>query len=248
MKQWNAEKYQKSFSFVYQYGDDVLSLLDITPGMRILDIGCGNGILTNKIAETGAVVTGIDSSHEMIALAKENHPSLTFLHMDAINIPFADEFDAVFSNAVFHWISDQQRLASKISQCLKKGGYLVCEFGGAGCAQAVHEALHTAFEKHGLTYRHAFYFPTIGTHVPLLEESGLLVTYASLFARPTKLNAGDTVADWINMFITQPFTELSASVKNSILSDAENILASVLYRDNAWFIDYMRIRIKAVKQ
>lgn len=248
MKKWDAEGYQESFSFVYQYGDDVLSWLDISPGMRVLDIGCGNGILTAKMAEKGALVTGIDSSLEMFALAKQAHASLTFIHMDATQMHFDDEFDAVFSNAVFHWISDQHRLISGISRSLKKGGHLVCEFGGEGCALEVHKALQSAFEKHGLVYRHAFYFPTIGMYAPLLEEHGLKVTQASLFPRPTKLTAGDTVTDWINMFITQPFAGVSESVKKDILTQAEKTLMPVLYQDNAWFIDYVRIRIKAVKQ
>lgn len=247
IKLWDAEAYQKNFGFVSGYGDDLLKLLEPKPGMTILDIGCGNGILTHRISQKGADVTGIDSSEEMLRLAESNYPALKFYRINALELPYAEEFDAVFSNAVFHWIDKQDKLIYGISSALKKGGHLVCEFGGAGCAETVHAALRTAFERRGLAYAFPFYFPTIGEYAPLLESQGLRVEYAALFSRPTELKEGDSVTDWINMFVTEAFEEISAEIKQEILTETEEALRQVLYHKGRWIIDYVRIRIKAVK-
>jgi len=68
---WNSDLYQSSHSFVWQYGRDMLVLLNAKPGERILDVGCGTGQLTAEIAQFGAEVVGIDSSPDMIRTARE---------------------------------------------------------------------------------------------------------------------------------------------------------------------------------
>lgn len=55
---WDAEKYKKDFSFVPQYGEAVMDLLDAAPGFRVVDLGCGNGALTEQLAACGYDVTG----------------------------------------------------------------------------------------------------------------------------------------------------------------------------------------------
>lgn len=70
-KKWDAQGYESEFKFVHKYGEDVLDLLDVKEGQHILDIGCGNAVLTKKIHDMGAIVTAIDSSKEMLDLAKK---------------------------------------------------------------------------------------------------------------------------------------------------------------------------------
>src|ERR1700740_1886109 len=96
---WNSELYQSSHSFVWQYGRDLLVLLNAKPGERILDVGCGTGQLTAEIARFGAEVVGIDASPEMIATARETFPHVRFEVADAANLTYAEEFDVVISNA-----------------------------------------------------------------------------------------------------------------------------------------------------
>ncbi len=127
---WNSELYQSSHAYVWNYGRDLLGLLEAKTGERILDIGCGTGQLTAEVARGGAQTLGIDSSREMIATARENFPHLHFEVADATALSFENEFDAVMSNAALHWIRDQRSAIASIARALKPGGRFVFEMGG----------------------------------------------------------------------------------------------------------------------
>ena len=244
---WNAQGYTKDFQFVHQYGEDVVNLLKIEKGMKILDLGCGNGALTKKMADIGADVIGMDASKDMLEVAKSNYPELTFIHDDAVGFTLNEPVDAVFSNAVFHWIDNQDELLESISNALKMNGHLVCEFGGYGCTETIHSALQKAFEKNGLSYKRTFYFPTIGEYTPILERHGLKVVYAILFDRKTVLTGEDGMKNWIEMFVTQPFQNLDKTLADKIITEAVQNLKPILYEDGIWYADYVRIRLKAQK-
>src|SRR5471030_3268425 len=126
---WNAELYDDKHAFVFQYGESVLELLDVKPGERILDLGCGTGHLTKKIQEEGAEVVGIDASPEMIAQAKENYPELDFIVANGADFSFDEPFDAVFTNATLHWIHDADCVIKSVDKGLKPDGRFVGEFG-----------------------------------------------------------------------------------------------------------------------
>ena len=105
-QKWQAEEYTKSFSFVYQYGEDVLSLIDLPKGSFCLDLGCGNGALTRRLQEQGYRVLGLDASGEMVSKAAADYPDLTFRQADARTFLLEEAADCIFSNAVFHWIDE----------------------------------------------------------------------------------------------------------------------------------------------
>lgn len=246
---WNAEKYTEDFQFVHKYGEDVLSLLNIKKGDRVVDLGCGNGKLSVKLKEMGADVLGIDGSEEMLAIARDNYNDINFQHADAVDFQLDKKADAIFSNAVFHWIDEynQPKLLNNISRNLKKSGQLVCEFGGKGCAETIHSELEKIFSSKGLIYRRTFYFPTIGEYAPIIEKFGMQVRYAILFDRPTKLQGENGLADWINMFDTAPFEGIAENLKKEIIEEAVENLKEKLYINGEWYADYVRIRFKVVK-
>ena len=244
---WNADNYKNSFSFVPSYGEDLINLLTVKENSFVVDLGCGNGTLTKKLYDKGYNVIGIDASKDMLKLAKEEYKNINFINADALEFKLEEKADAIFSNVVFHWIDkeNQEKLISNIASNLKLNGELVCEFGGYGCAEAVHRALENSFNKRGIKYPRVFYFPTIGEYSPMLEKYGLKVEYAILFDRPTKQN-GDVV-DWINMFVTKPFENIDDSLRKEIQNEVRENLKDTLYIDNNWYIDYVRIRIRARK-
>ena len=245
---WNTDEYAQSFSFVYEYGKGVLDLVDEGTGAAV-DLGCGTGALSGGLARKGYDVIGVDASTEMLEKAMKEHPDITFMQADALTFSLEEKARVIFSNAVFHWIDkeEQDALARNISEQLLPGGVLVTEFGGKGCAESVHSALEECFTRRGLTYPRTFYFPTIGEYAAVLERNGFMLRYAILFDRPTVQQSAHGVKDWIRMFVKKPFENMEPSVREEILEEVEQKLKSQLYRDGKWYVDYVRIRVKAVK-
>lgn len=252
IKQWDASAYDSKHGFVWQMGTGVLELLSPRPGERILDLGCGTGHLTRKIAEAGAEVVGIDNSEAMIEQARKNFPELRFEIADGTDFRFDEPFDAVFSNAAIHWMRDPAAVARRTYRALKGGGRFAAEFGGKGNLKATKMALHSAAHDAGYTvseevaYR---YYPSIGEYATLLESEGFRVTYASHFDRPTKLEGGeDGLKNWLATFADNVLDALPADKRAEVIADTENRLRAQSYRDGTWFADYRRIRVVAVKE
>ena len=249
---WNSALYEGSHAFVWQYGESLLELLVPKAGERILDLGCGTGQLTEKIAQSGAFVHGIDSSLSMISTARSNYPQLDFAVADARNFQVNEPLDAVFSNAVLHWIKEPDAVINCVAKALKPGGRFVAEFGGKGNVGAIVRALLSVLSEIGCEEPQAlnpWYFPSIGEYAGLLEKQGFDVGYAVLFDRPTPLEGGSaSMANWIKMFAGGFLSGLSNDVRSHVIRTVEEHLRSVLYRDGNWNADYRRIRIVAVKK
>ncbi len=245
--QWNAGDYRKNFSFVPSYGASVIELLTKPAGSFVVDLGCGSGVLTEKLAQKGYEVLGIDDSDAMLSLARQEYPALTFRKGNAVRFTLERKADAIFSNAVLHWIDaeDQQPMLDNLFEQIVPGGELVCEMGGYGCAERVHSTLEQCFAGRGLVYRRTFYFPTIGQYAPMLERAGFQVNYAILFDRPTVQNGADGLADWIRMFNMEPFRGIDASTQDAIIREAAERLRDKLWQDGHWIVDYVRLRFRA---
>ena len=249
--QWNAKLYDSKHSFVAQFGTDVVELLSPQRGEYILDLGCGTGHLTHKIATSGAEVVGIDSASTMIEQACKNYPRMDFEVADGNNLHFTEQFDAVFSNAVLHWIKEPEKVIAGVWRSLKPGGRFVAEFGGKGNVKAIVAAICSAIQSAGYPVTeelNPWYFPSIGEYGTLLEKQGLQLTFATLFDRPTPLEDGEKgMQNWIKMFANSFFQEISADKQTSILADIEEQLRPTFYQNNTWKADYRRIRVVAIK-
>ena len=250
-KQWDPGLYDSKNSFVWKYGEELIQLLAPQPGERILDLGCGTGHLTNLIAETGAEVIGIDNSPKMLEQARRGYPALRFELADGQNFNFAEAFDAVFSNAAIHWMNDQRAVTQCIWQALKPGGRFVAEFGGKGNIRALHNAVYRALEAAGYPTgedQNFRYYPTIGEYATLLESEGFVVRNAIHFERPTRLEGGaEGLRNWLMVFTDNLLKQVPRERLDSVLARVEDILRSELFRDDAWYADYRRIRVAAVK-
>ncbi len=249
---WNAELYDSKCDFVFQYGESVLELLDVKPGERILDLGCGTGHLTNKIREHGADVTGIDASKEMIAKAKEGFPGIDFMVADAADFHFDEPFDAVFSNAVLHWVHKADEAIKCVYNSLTPGGRFVAEMGGKGNNAHIMAALRKTLEKYGhadLAKRKMWYFPSLGEYATRLENAGFRVTFAVHFDRATLLKDGrDGLGKWLDMFCDAYFEGIAPKEKEQIISEISEILEPKYNKEGDWYIDYVRLRFVAVKE
>lgn len=246
--QWDAEKYNRDFSFVHEYGS---SLLDFIEGekLSVLDLGCGGGALTKALADRGHDAEGLDASPDLLRTARASFPHLRFRLGDAASFQTDRPYGAVFSNAVLHWIEAEKQpsVIACVFHALKPGGQFVFEMGGHGNNALIHAALRTEFEKHGLPYAMPFYFPTAGTYASLLEQGGFTVRAVALIDRPTPLKGEDGLYEWIRMFIKTPFNGLDPALSEEIIRPAVQNLKSALYRGGIWYADYVRLRCKAVR-
>jgi len=241
---WNPAQYGKNARFVSDLGMPVVELLSPQPGERILDLGCGDGALTVKLVELGCNVVGVDSSTEMVAVAKSR--GLDAHVMDGQSVRFNHEFDAVFSNAALHWMKNPERVIAAVWRALKPGGRFVGEFGGNGNVATIVTALELALSSRGKVVATPWFFPSLGQYRALLEASCFEVEAIEIFPRPTLL-PGD-LGGWLDTF-AQPYTNsLPVAERLGFISEVVDALRPVLCdTDGNWRADYVRLRFAATK-
>jgi trans-aconitate methyltransferase len=243
---WDARLYDDKLSFVTSYGESLIDLLAPQAGERILDVGCGTGHLTQQIAQTGAQVVGIDASPNMIEAAKQAYPELDFRVADASNFTFDEPFDAIFSNAALHWVTNAEGAAQSMAHALLPAGRLVLEMGGKGnvrkLLQGLFDALKT-FDCHDA--HHKWFFPSIAEYGSLLERHGFEVACAWLFDRSTKLDGDDGLRAWFIAFGEGIHADVTAACYSEAIDRAADILRPTMYREGAWWADYRRLRMVA---
>lgn len=246
---WNPELYESRHAFVWQFGEQLIELLDPKPGEKILDLGCGPGQLTQKIAERGAEVMGLDASPEMIGQARQNYPHLRFVLEDAAAMRFDSEFDAVFSNAALHWMLDATAVAEKIARALRPKGRLVAELGGKGNIAQIEGAIQTVASRYYSSPLPAprTHYPSVAEYASVLEGCRLEVQIAQLFDRPTPLEGVQGMENWIRQFKWYYFEPLPAPQSGRALRETLELLKAPLFREGKWFADYRRLRLVAVK-
>jgi trans-aconitate methyltransferase len=244
---WDSSLYDDRHSYVWRSGESLVELLHPAPGERILDLGCGTGHLTAKIAESGADVTGLDSSVSMIAQARQNFPRLRFVLSDARDFHFDEPFDAIFSNAALHWIHDAEQVLSCVAQALKPGGRFVLEMGGKRNVERIQKAIEDVLTEAGRAPNCPWFFPSIGEYTTLLEKCGFEVRLAQTFDRWSKLEHPERgLREWIEMFASAYFSEVPDTRREPLVLAIEDRLRPDLYRDGFWWADYRRLRVEAV--
>ena len=181
-----------------ELGEAALDLLDPKPGERILDIGCGDGALTHKIAERGADVVGVDNSPELVAAARAI--GLDVWEMSATDMTFDAEFDAAFSNAALHWIIDKDRVAGAAYRALKPGARYAGEMGGDGNLARLRETLDAELVARGYPppLESSNWYPSVEDFAAVYEAAGFSELDARLIERPTPMPNG--IGQWVTTF------------------------------------------------
>ncbi len=249
---WDAELYSGKHSFVYEHGESLIAFLDPKKDERILDLGCGSGQLTNAIQNLCEYVVGIDSSFEMIQTAKSNFPFVNFQLGDATDFHFEQKFNAIFSNAALHWVTNYQEAIERMYENLSYGGRIVLEFGGKGNVEFILKQVQKSLEDRGYKEQsklNLWYFPSISEYTMELESKGFEVTFAHLYDRPTELaDEGSGIIDWLDMFGSSFFKGVKEVDVESIKNEVQANLMPHLFKNGKWYADYRRIRILAYKQ
>lgn len=243
---WDANLYAAHASFVPALGAPVLDLLAPQAGEHILDLGCGDGVLTQKLVATGATVVGVDADKAMVAAALEK--GLDARIGDARRLAFAQEFDAVFTNAALHWVGAPAQVTAGVARGLKPGGRYVGEFGGHGNIAAIRVALRAVLKAHNYRVEpdETSYYPTAEAFRAVLEAGGFVVESCAIIPRPTPLPSG--MSAWLNTF-RGGFIDSAGVPPNKraqIIEDVRALLRPVLADpEGNWVADYVRIRFSA---
>jgi SAM-dependent methyltransferase len=241
---WDPERYAQNARFVADLGQPVLELLDPRPGERVLDLGCGDGALTEKLVAAGCSVVGVDGSPAQIEAARKR--GLDAHVMDGQALDFDCEFDAVFSNAALHWMRRPDDVIAGVRRALRSSGRFVGELGGHGCVARIVAALYTALERRGLdgARLNPWYFPTTEDYGARLEAGGFEVSSIALIPRPTPL-PGD-VTGWLETFAESFTAALPEAHRSAFLGDVRELLRPALCDATGhWSADYVRLRFAA---
>lgn len=245
---WDAKAYAEAASFVPAEGRPLLEALEIAPGMRVLDLGCGDGVLTAELAATGARVVGVDASPEMVAAAQAL--GLDARVADAAALPDAaelgGEFDAVLTNAVLHWVPDTAGVLAGVARLLRPGGLFVGEFGGLGNVATIGVAADAVLMDRGFATapRNPWFFPGPQRWRSLLADGGFDVLDVAHLGRPTPLPRG--LIGWLEVFgdvLLQAVPDAErAGVREEVVQRCRPWLCD---GDDTWIADYVRMRFRA---
>lgn len=246
MQVWDTQAYEKNGAFVHGLADGALEWLAARPGEGILDLGCGDGHLTKRIAETGASVIGVDASPEMVAAARSRGIAAEVGNAEAL--PCADQsFDAVFSNAALHWIRNQDAMMAEVRRVLKPGGRFVAEMGGHGNVATIRVGLKAVLTSHGFGELEdgVNYFPTPDEYGRRLARHGFHVERIVLIPRSTPLPESG-MQGWLRTFRRGVLDSLPESLRDNVVGQTEALLASALRDEEGnWTADYVRLRFVA---
>lgn len=249
--QWDATLYDQQHGFVSEFGASLIDILEPVSGEKMLDVGCGTGDLTQQIFLRGVDITGLDSSEEMITKARDKFPEIDFVCKPAGEIDEKEYFDAVFSNAVLHWIKNQDIVLKNVYNCLVKGGRFVAELGAKGNVEKIINTSREVLKKYGYAIQAAtnnWYFPSAGEYATKMEELGFNIRFMEIYDRPTLLNdAKDGIVTWLQMFGEGFFKGVDELERSEILQEIQENLRSEIFQNGNWYADYKRLRFLAVK-
>lgn len=242
---WSAKRYAQHGRFVADLAGDVVALLDLQQGERLLDLGCGDGALTVELSKI-ADVTGVDASPDMIQAAKAMGVDARVMNGQALT--FDSEFDAVFSNAALHWMPDADAVISGVWNALKPGGRFVAECGGFANIAAIRTAVRAAYKIiiGKAMPDDAKLFPSSAWYKERLSAAGFTVNEIAIHNRQTHLKSG--VVAWYETFGGRFFQGLNQEDTARVVKEAEALLKPELVDEYGnWFADYQRLRFHAVK-
>jgi trans-aconitate methyltransferase len=243
-QRWDPSAYSEHARFVSDLGAPAVDLLAPKPGERILDLGCGDGALTESIAAAGASVVGVDSSEEMVAGARRR--GLDARLADARKLEFEDEFDAVFSNAALHWMREPDAVIAGVHRALRPGGRFVAEMGGHGCVAAITLGLVAVLSRRGIDAMklRPWYFPTAAEYGAKLRSAGFVLDEIVLFPRGTILPGA--LEDWLDTFARPFVADVPREEHRAVFSEVARMLAPMLRDEQGvWTADYVRLRFAA---
>ncbi|AQX54491.1 methyltransferase domain-containing protein [Priestia flexa] len=237
-------------SFISSFGGNVMNMLSPQVGENILEIGSGNGYMANQLSSLGVNITGIDSSENMIEQSQHHYPHVHFMRVNALDLDYEDQFDAVFSQNTLHLIHPPTVVIKNIYRALRLQGRFVTEFNGQNHLYPVfNEVLRqlVVFNIISSNFSLPFYFPSIGEYTSLLEQHGFDVQSAIHFIQPLVLQHEDGLRNWLDTHASSLFNNITPETKQIIFNRVEDKLQKTFFKQDEWCLPAAYIRVQAVK-
>ncbi len=251
---WSAADYARNAGFVPALGAAALALLDPRPGEFVIDIGCGDGVLTEQIARAGAKVIGLDASREMVEAARARGVDAFVVDCQTLDLDRQVErfgqFDAAFSNAALHWMLDPAAVARGVFRLLRAGGRFVGEMGGEGNLAILRRGLREELTERGysLPADDPQWYASPADFEAVYRAAGFTGIATDLVARPTPLPAG--IRGWIKTFRSGllDVAGVPSEEREDAAAAVERRLSPELRQPDGTFIaDYVRLRFRMAK-
>ncbi|MBU1341132.1 MAG: methyltransferase domain-containing protein [Proteobacteria bacterium] len=259
---WDANDYARHSSAQLSWANELIGKLALTGTESVLDIGCGDGKITARIAESlpDGHISGIDSSKEMIELAKKTfpekyYPNLSFVMMDARSISFSNRFDMIFSTAALHWITDHKPVLKKIKNCIKPGGHILLQMGGKGNADAILTLLGTMIKEHPWqsyfqNFSFAYGFHDVEIYTSWLKQAGLVPQRVELIPKVMSYDDRQGLAGWIRTTWLPYIDRIPTHLKKNFVAQLVDtyIACHPFDKKGKIHVDMVRLEVEASSQ
>lgn len=255
---WDAETYDRIATPMRRWAQQVIADLNLRGNETVLDAGCGSGSVTFDLLQRlpAGRVYALDSSPEMIerisrAIAESGVTNVFPIHADLTSFELPERVDAVFSNAVFHWIDDDDALFSSLFRATKPGGRLRAQCGGGGniarlmaATEAVQQRAPFAQHLDGMAEFRKYRFPEEAAAA--MKRAGWTRVEASLFESPVTFDSHEHARLYLRTIILQRHVaRLPADLQKPFL---QAVTDEVKRRNGAPFtIDYVRLDLRAAR-
>lgn len=255
--EFDGKKYQESSAHQKEWGTRLIVELKLRGDERVLDLGCGDGVLTALLAElvpNGGVI-GMDASLGMIETAQKHQVNnLRFLQADIRELPFANEFDVIFSNAALHWIKDHRPLLNQGYNALRRGGMIRFNFGGEGnCInflKIIREAIvHTRFSKYFVNLEWPWYMPGVKEYESLMAETRFRDVQVWLENADRFFPDAETMIKWVDQPSLVPFMTAVDEIDKTAFRQwvVDGMIAATRQADGRCFETFRRLNVFARK-
>ncbi len=255
--EFNGEAYKQSSAHQKEWGNKIIDELELKIDSCILDLGCGDGVLSAKMADLvpqGSVL-GIDASQGMIGVAQQiEMPNLSFKLQDINDIDYEDEFDVIYSNATLHWVKDHRKLLGNCFRALKPGGRMRFNFGGAGNCVNFISVIHSAMKQpyYAGYFRNLawpWYFPDIGEYKALAGDFPFAEVKVWEENADRYFPDADSMVKWVDQPSLVPFMAMLPNSVKPVFRDlvVEKMIAATRQPDGRCFETFRRINVLAKK-
>lgn len=256
--EFDGEKYKRASKQQKAWGKKLISEMELRGDERILDLGCGDGVLTAKLAQSvpDGFVLGIDASANMIETARNDHAraNLRFELRDINGMYFESQFDLLFSNATLHWIKDHDRLLGNVFESLKQGGTVRFQFAADGnCSTLIRVLKAVTSAKKYASYFTEFewpwYMPTARQYRKLLDEVPFTEKQIWCEEADKYFGGAEELTGWIDQPSIVPFLSPVADKDKRPFRDAvvEQMIEQTRQKDGTYFETFRRINVFAKK-